>query len=49
MANERKTEAIVRKHFQKWDSDLIIEEQQSDSPKIVKLLKGASKRGGGEQ
>ena len=48
MANERKTEAIVRKHFQKWDSDLIIEDQQSDSPKIVKLLKGASKRGEGK-
>lgn len=47
MANERKTEAIVRKHFQKRDSELIIEEQQSDSPKIIKLLKGASKRGGG--
>ncbi|WP_158991811.1 class I SAM-dependent DNA methyltransferase [Mucilaginibacter sp. L196] len=44
MANERKTENIVRKHFS--DYDLInIEEQKSDNPKIHKLLKNASKKG----
>ena len=48
MANERKTEAVVRKHFEKFGSDLVIEEQQSDSPRITKLLKGASKQGGGK-
>ena len=42
MANERKTEAFVRKHFEKFNG-ITIEEQQSDSPKIKKLLRGASK------
>jgi type I restriction enzyme M protein len=44
MANERKTENIVRKHFTKF-SNITIEEQKSDSPKIDKLLKNASKKG----
>lgn len=45
--NERKTENIVRRHFQKFvDDNIIFEEQQSDIPKIDKLLKYASKRGG---
>jgi hypothetical protein len=41
--NERKTEAIVRNHFQKFLDKVIIEEQKSDSPKIKKLLLTASK------
>lgn len=44
MANERKTEVIVRNHFQKF-SDISIEEQKSENTKIQKLLKYASKRG----
>lgn len=44
--NERKTENIVRKHFEKF-SELIIEEQRSDDPRINKLLKNASKKKGG--
>ena len=44
--NERKTEAIVRKHFDKF-SNIIIEEQKSDNPKIDKLLRNASKKGNG--
>jgi len=43
--NERKTENIVRKHFEKYSIDCVIEEQKSDSPKIDKLLKFASKKG----
>jgi len=45
MANERKTEDIVRDHFKKYKEDLIIEEQSSDNPKIKKLLSTASKSG----
>jgi len=48
MANERKTEAIVRKHFEIFSDFLDIEEQSSDNPKIDKLLKTASKKGGGK-
>ncbi len=48
MANERKTEAIVRSHFQKFDQLLRIEEQVSDNPKINKLLATASKKGNGK-
>jgi len=48
MANERKTEQIVRKHFEKFADKLIIEEQKSDNPKIDKLLKTASKKGTGQ-
>lgn len=51
MANERKTEIIVRDYLQKQkyysDKDIIIEEQQSDNPKIKKLLNTASKKGQG--
>jgi type I restriction-modification system DNA methylase subunit len=49
--NERKTENIVRELLRKnfyYDSkDIVIEEQQSDNPKIAKLLRNASKRGDG--
>lgn len=48
MANERKTENLVRKHFNKFLTDVDIEEQQSGNPKINKLLKTASKRGLGK-
>jgi len=46
--NERKTERLVRQHL---DNDsykkVFVEEQRSDIPKINKLLKYASKKGGG--
>lgn len=50
--NERKTENIVRKHFEKYISfgdkkKITIEEQFSDNPKITKILKSASKSGDG--
>ena len=48
MANERKTEIITREHFSKFLDDIDIEEQSSDSPKIDKLLKNASKKGNGK-
>jgi len=44
MANERKTESIVRRHFEKFEN-IVIEEQKSDFGKITKLLKNASKKG----
>ncbi|RLA07121.1 MAG: methyltransferase [Gammaproteobacteria bacterium] len=47
MANERKTENIVREHFKMFTDTIDIEEQQSDNPKINKLLKTASKKGTG--
>lgn len=47
MANERKTEHIVRTHFSPHAEEIIIEEQSSDNPKINKLLKTASKKGSG--
>jgi type I restriction-modification system DNA methylase subunit len=48
MANERKTEQIIRSHFEK-DKDFVrLEEQSSDIPKIEKLLKNASKKGTGK-
>jgi type I restriction-modification system DNA methylase subunit len=47
MSNERKTEIIVRSHFEKFKDIINIEEQLSDNPKIVKLLKTASKKGEG--
>jgi hypothetical protein len=50
MANERKTEDIVRRSLSKagyyGDGNLVVEEQQSESLKIDKLLKNASKKGG---
>lgn len=45
--NERKTENLVRKHFEKYDSEIKIEEQKSDTPRIQKLLRSASKTGTG--
>jgi len=48
MANERITEDMVRKHFNSYLNECIIEEQKSASPKIDKLLKNASKKGGGK-
>ncbi len=48
MANERKTETITRKHFDQYLDTLDLEEQSSDNPKIDKLLKTASKKGGGK-
>lgn len=47
MANERKTERIVRTHLEKYKQGLIVEEQSSDNPRIKKLLSSASKRGRG--
>ena len=47
MTNERKTEAVVRGHFSAFGSDVTIEEQGSDSPRIEKLLRSASKSGAG--
>ncbi|MFA5827170.1 MAG: N-6 DNA methylase [Candidatus Paceibacterota bacterium] len=43
--NERKTETIVRKHFEMFLENIILEEQSSDNPKIKKLLSTASKNG----
>ena len=52
MANERKTEAIVRKRLKEngyyKDDNVVIEEQSSDNPKIDKLLENASKSGEGK-
>lgn len=42
---ERKTESIVRNHFNMFLDIIEIEEQKSDNPKIDKLLKTASKKG----
>lgn len=47
MGNERKTEDIVRDHFKQYLSDIHLEEQISDNPKLKKLLSTASKSGGG--
>lgn len=48
MANERKTETIVRDHFHQFLNLIEIEEQKSDNSKINKLLKTASKTGSGQ-
>ena len=47
--NERSTEDIVRRHFQKdrLFPEVIFEEQSSNNPRITKLLKNASKTGNG--
>lgn len=45
MANERKTENIIRKHFDEFSKYCVIEEQKSDSLKVQKLLRNASKKG----
>lgn len=47
MGNERKTENLVRNHFNKFAKLIEIEEQRSDNPIIDKLLKTASKKGSG--
>ena len=51
MPNERKTEQYVRESLRRrgyYDNRRVtVEEQRSDNPKIQKLLKAASKRGGG--
>lgn len=46
--NESKTENVVRKHFEKYESEIKIEEKISDSPRIQKLLRSASKSGSGK-
>jgi len=48
MANERITENIVRRHFTAYSDECTIEEQKSLNPKIDKLLRSASKKGGGK-
>jgi hypothetical protein len=48
MANERKTEKIVRSHFEQFNDIVQIEEQTSDNAAINKLLKSASKKGIGK-
>lgn len=45
--NERKTESLVRDHFNKYATKITIEEQKSGIPKIDKLLNTASKKGTG--
>lgn len=45
MPNERKTETFVRDHFKNYGKRISLEEQQSDNPKIKKLLQTASKNG----
>jgi hypothetical protein len=47
--NERKTENLVRNHFNRYLSEVTIEEQNSENPKIDKLLKIASKKGFGKR
>ncbi len=48
MVNEKKTERIVRSHFEQYKDLVEIEEQASDIPKIDKLLTTASKKGDGK-
>lgn len=52
MANERKTENIVRKYLSECgyfnDTKIIVEEQKSDFPLIDKSLSNASKKGTGK-
>jgi methylase of polypeptide subunit release factors len=48
MANERKTENIVRAHFEQFNELIHVEEQSSDNAKINKLLQSASKKGTGK-
>jgi len=49
MFSERKTENIVREQLRELgyygQSDIVVEEQKSDIPRVQKLLKNASKRG----
>jgi len=52
MANERKTENIVRKYLTKngyfGNAEIVVEEQQSDFALVNKLLSNASKKGTGK-
>ena len=48
MANERQTESLVRAHFAAYGEDVTVEEQQSQSRRIARLLRGASKAGAGQ-
>jgi type I restriction enzyme M protein len=48
MPNERKTESLTRNHFNQFLNQIMMEEQQSENPKIAKLLKTASKSGEGQ-
>lgn len=52
MSNERKTEQLFREILRRNNfynnQKIIVEEQQSDNPKIDKLLKNASKKGNGK-
>jgi hypothetical protein len=49
MSNEAKTENLVREYLREQgyydNTDVIVEEKKSDTPKIDKLLKNASKKG----
>ena len=47
MPSERKTESIVRRHFEGYPKEVVIEEQESEIPKIAKHFKQASKSGSG--
>ena len=47
MPSERQTEAVVRSHFAAHLDEVTLEEQESDSPRIAKLLRRASKSGHG--
>ena len=49
MLNERITESIVRKHFDSFASEVVLEEQRTDNPRIANLLRAASKRGTSER
>ena len=47
--NESKTEHLVRKHFKKYHFEIKIAEGMSDTSRIEKLLKTASKNGIGKE
>ena len=49
MLNERITESIVRRHFEQYSNQLVIEEQRSANRRIHNLLSRASKRGTGNR
>lgn len=48
MPNERETERLVRAHFSAYAEEVTVEEQQSQSQRIAKLLRGTSKSGAGQ-
>ena len=47
MTNERITEDIVRRHFQSFGDDVVVEEQKSQNDEINQILSKASKSGTG--